>query len=205
MGNQNTKTTESAESNEIKSYKRLFELKKQIPTFKKGSKNDYTNSHYTDLNTILEGLEPLLQNHGFLLINHFEENILEVCLLDLETEFRHTNSIEISKNENPQKIGSQLTYYRRYLLACLLSLKTEDDDGNGNPKQKKEAKEINGANGSNYNPLTKKEINTVHGKVIAATDLEMLQDLYAEDSRYATNKEVKQLFVQQKHKLKNSI
>jgi hypothetical protein len=31
---------------------------------------------------------------------------------------------------NPQKIGSNLTYYRRYALVTMLGLEDEDDDGN---------------------------------------------------------------------------
>ena len=31
---------------------------------------------------------------------------------------------------SPQKLGSAITYYRRYTLASLLGLQAEDDDGN---------------------------------------------------------------------------
>jgi hypothetical protein len=32
--------------------------------------------------------------------------------------------------QDPQKIGSAITYYRRYSLQSLLALQTDDDDGN---------------------------------------------------------------------------
>ena len=32
--------------------------------------------------------------------------------------------------QDPQKLGSCITYYRRYTLASLLGLQAEDDDGN---------------------------------------------------------------------------
>ena len=32
--------------------------------------------------------------------------------------------------ENPQKIGSAITYYKRYTLQSLYGLPSEDDDGN---------------------------------------------------------------------------
>jgi hypothetical protein len=32
--------------------------------------------------------------------------------------------------QDPQKLGSAITYYRRYTLQSLLGLQAEDDDGN---------------------------------------------------------------------------
>jgi hypothetical protein len=40
--------------------------------------------------------------------------------------------------QDPQKLGSAITYYRRYTLQSLLGLQAEDDDGNTATKQVKE-------------------------------------------------------------------
>jgi hypothetical protein len=37
---------------------------------------------------------------------------------------------------DPQKMGSMITYYRRYTLQSLLGLQAEDDDGNAASKAK---------------------------------------------------------------------
>jgi hypothetical protein len=41
-----------------------------------------------------------------------------------------TSEMQLPSIQDPQKIGSAITYYRRYTLQSLLSLKAEDDDGN---------------------------------------------------------------------------
>ena len=37
---------------------------------------------------------------------------------------------KLSTQSDPQKLGSEITYYRRYTLQSLLALQAEDDDGN---------------------------------------------------------------------------
>ena len=51
-------------------------------------------------------------------------------ILDLEGGFVES-SLELPANLDAQKIGSAITYYRRYTLQSLLGLQAEDDDGNG--------------------------------------------------------------------------
>jgi len=38
--------------------------------------------------------------------------------------------MKLSDQTDPQKLGSEITYYRRYTLQSLLALQAEDDDGN---------------------------------------------------------------------------
>ena len=49
---------------------------------------------------------------------------------DLESEDCITSSLVLPLLEDPQKLGSCITYYRRYTLQSLLGLQAEDDDGN---------------------------------------------------------------------------
>ena len=41
------------------------------------------------------------------------------------------SSLTLPTDLDAQKIGSAITYYRRYTLQSLLGLQAEDDDGNG--------------------------------------------------------------------------
>ena len=40
------------------------------------------------------------------------------------------SSMQLPSIQDPQKIGSAITYYRRYTLQSLLGLQAEDDDAN---------------------------------------------------------------------------
>ena len=49
------------------------------------------------------------------------------------------SGLKLPEISDPQKLGSCITYYRRYTLGSLLGLQSEDDDGNaasGNQKEK---------------------------------------------------------------------
>ena len=47
-----------------------------------------------------------------------------------ETQEEETSCLDLPNNIDPQKIGSAITFYRRYTLQSLLGLQSEDDDGN---------------------------------------------------------------------------
>ena len=50
---------------------------------------------------------------------------------DTENEGKSvTSEIDLPELIDPQKLGSCITYYRRYTLASLLGLQAEDDDAN---------------------------------------------------------------------------
>jgi len=52
------------------------------------------------------------------------------------------SNIYLPDNVEPQKMGSAITYYRRYSLQSMLLLEAEDDDGNSTkyiPQQKTNA------------------------------------------------------------------
>jgi len=51
-------------------------------------------------------------------------------LVHVKTGQSIISGIELPQNSDPQKLGSAITYYRRYTLVSLLGLQAEDDDGN---------------------------------------------------------------------------
>lgn len=91
------------------------------------------NYKYFDINQLLEKLQPLLREEGLVIT----QPILEGCVVtkiestdDLANPFSTiTSSIKLPENVEPQKLGSAITYYRRYSLVSLLALEAEDDDG----------------------------------------------------------------------------
>jgi len=126
-------------------YKKLFEAKKEIGKISKDSTNPFYKSKYFDINQLLEHVEPILQKHGLLLLQPIKAN--EVCSIiydveDVKPETSYVeSSIGLTNQTDPQKRGSEITYYRRYTLGSLLGLQAEDDDANGTVKTSTQPKD----------------------------------------------------------------
>ena len=112
--------------------KKLLEVKKEIGTLSKNSKNPFFKSAYLDLTALLEAVEPILQENGIILLQPLSEGRVCTILIDADDGSTIIES-EISIPESitdPQKLGSAITYFRRYTLKSLLAIAEQDDDGN---------------------------------------------------------------------------
>lgn len=105
-------------------------VKTEIGTLSKNASNPFFKSKYLDLGEILTNLEPLLEKHKMLLLQPVTSVCVSTEIYDLETGDKITSCIPLPQISDPQKIGSAITYYRRYSLQSLLALQTDDDDGN---------------------------------------------------------------------------
>ncbi len=113
----------------------LLEIQKEIGAIKRDSENPYFKSKYFDINALLAQVKPILNKHGLVLtqgLTHIEGKLA----LETRLTFEGTGVSTISYTcplpqiEDPQKIGSAITYFRRYSLQSLLALEAEDDDAN---------------------------------------------------------------------------
>ena len=153
-------------------YKKLFEAKKEIGKISKDSTNPFFKSKYFDINGLLEHVEPILEKHGLLLLQPVLDGKVKTIICDVNNEDGKMDNVvsemKLPTIQDPQKLGSAITYYRRYTLQSLLGLQAEDDDGNSAKKQlEKEKKQhaINLLNGSkdlkelqtNYLSLSKEQ------------------------------------------------
>jgi len=112
--------------------KKLLEVKKQIGNLKKNSKNPFFKSAYLDLNDLLNAVEPLLHEQGLILLQPIELGVVSSVLYDAETGVEVCSSRMIIPDNitDPQKLGSCITYFRRYTLKSLLAIAETDDDAN---------------------------------------------------------------------------
>jgi hypothetical protein len=112
--------------------KKILEVKKEIGTLSKNSKNPFFKSAYLDLSDLLNAVEPLLQKNGLVLLQPIIGNCIQSVIYDAESGDRICiSSMEIPTNiTDPQKLGSCITYFRRYTLKSLLAIAETDDDGN---------------------------------------------------------------------------
>ena len=73
-----------------------------------------------------------------MLLQPIENATVTTRIIEIETSVSIDSCIDLPTINDPQKLGSAITYYRRYTLQSLLGLLAQDDDGNGAVKQIKE-------------------------------------------------------------------
>jgi len=115
-------------------YKKLANVQKKIIGIVKGAENPYFKSKYFDINQMLETLKPTLQEENLLLLQPLSNvngiPAIKTMLVDTETDEMIESTVTLPNLNDPQKMGSSITYYRRYSLQSLFSLQALDDDGN---------------------------------------------------------------------------
>lgn len=126
---------------------KILKIQSEIGVLVKTETNPFFKSKYMDINGLLEQLLPLLEKHGVTVVQPlsnidgkpalrtivYDSKLLTVDgkkseFNDITTIF--DNSIPLPDIQDPQKMGSAITYYRRYALQSLFLLRAEDDDGN---------------------------------------------------------------------------
>lgn len=119
--------------------KKLLAFQKEVGAITKDSENPYFKSKYFDINKLLEEVKPILNKLGLVLLQPLEningKPALRTIIFDTESEntelaYLMDSTIPLPENPDPQKMGSIITYFRRYAIQSLLGLQAEDDDGN---------------------------------------------------------------------------
>ena len=110
--------------------KALSNVKKEVGKLSKTETNPFFKSKYFDINSLIERVEPLLEKNNLLLLQPIENNKVRSIIYHIETSQSVTSEIDLPNLTDPQKLGSAITYYRRYTLQSLLGLQAEDDDAN---------------------------------------------------------------------------
>lgn len=117
-------------------FTKLQKLQNEIGSVSKDATNPFYKSKYFDINSLIKQLQPLLEKNNLVLLQPLESDY------ETNTEYVVTKIIcpatgkslesrkKLSTQSDPQKLGSEITYYRRYTLQSLLALQAEDDDGN---------------------------------------------------------------------------
>jgi hypothetical protein len=110
--------------------KALSNVKKEVGSLSKTETNPFFKSKYFDINSLIQQVDPLLEKYGLLLLQPIENGNVISKIYHVETAESVSSSIILPNLTDPQKLGSAITYYRRYTLQSLLGLQAEDDDGN---------------------------------------------------------------------------
>jgi len=122
--------------------KSLIEFSIKVGKIKKDEKNPFFKSSYASLSAIQDAIQLPLAESGMALTQVPDGDCLTTLLIHAETgEFlQATYNIHASKND-PQGIGSAITYARRYAIGAILNLNIDsDNDGQETPSPKYEGK-----------------------------------------------------------------
>ena len=109
--------------------KALLSAKREINPIVKKSENPFFKSKYSDINDLLAEVEPILHGNGLLLTQPVVDGCVTTTIYHVESAEFLTSTMELPKITDPQKMGSAVTYFRRYTLVTILSLQSLDDDG----------------------------------------------------------------------------
>jgi len=121
----------------------------ELSNVAKTAANPYFKSKYAPLDAIIDATRPVLKKHGLAVI---QQPLFMEGTAGVETTILHEGGYSTTsklllplKDQSPQGVGSAITYARRYALAAVLGIASEDDD-DGNVStglvKKEEAKPV---------------------------------------------------------------
>ena len=112
-------------------YQKLAELRKKIKPFVKNTQG--YNYKYFDINQMIKELMPVLEEMDLILLQPLSNVDGKPAIKTIIASTKDDEKIEdvfmLPELTDPQKIGSMITYFRRYSLQSMLFLEAEDDDG----------------------------------------------------------------------------
>lgn len=124
----------------------FINLQSEIPTMPK-DKTGY-NYKYTDLDTIITILKPLAKKHniGFMQLLETKEDVTGITTKVIHKSgetlegFCRLPAVTLQKTNNAQNEGAAITYFKRYALAAIFGI-SSDEDTDCNLKQATAAEE----------------------------------------------------------------
>ncbi len=121
--------------------KALNEFQAEVVTVGKGADNPFFKSKYAELGAIMKQAQPVLTKHGLSVIQ-FPDNIdghpaLTTIVMHSSGQSQRATMPLLLSKQDPQGLGSAITYARRYSYAAALQIVIdEDDDGNKSGPQR---------------------------------------------------------------------
>lgn len=109
-------------------YKKLLEFQKLGISIVKSNVNPHFKNKFADMNEVLGKVTKPLNDLGVVIIQIPTLEGLKTVLYDTEDDTSVEGVLEFVQKTDAQKLGSNITYNRRYSLVTLLGLEDADDD-----------------------------------------------------------------------------
>jgi hypothetical protein len=103
-------------------YQKLHLAKQSMGKVIKNATNPHLKRNYADINSIIDTVEPILLDHGLLLIQPIIDEKVCTIIVDVETGDKIDCYLTLPPITDAQKLGGAITYFRRYTLVSVLSL-----------------------------------------------------------------------------------
>ena len=152
--------------------KSLVQFQLNLKPINKDSVNPFFKSNYLSLSGILEIAVPELSKCGISLSQPMR---VDNGVTILQTKLTHENGESFVSEMilpvvlDPQKLGSLITYYKRYQLQAMLGISSKDDDDDGNSVSQDVAKTY--SKQQDTAPLASK------------AQIDKIKELYSQDER----------------------
>lgn len=118
----------------------VLAAQKELGSVKKGAKNPFFKSSYADLTSVIEALKDVVNKNGLSIIQTQRDGDVLTTLLHSSGQYiSSATQIKCAKENDPQALGSAISYARRYGLQSILCLPAQDDDGEGAMSRTKKA------------------------------------------------------------------
>jgi hypothetical protein len=113
-------------------YEKILAVQSKIGKISKDKENPFYKSSFFDINGLLEQLSPILVEEGLVVIQPLTslDGKMSLTTIVASDEEQIDFTVPLTENSDPQKMGSAITYFRRYSLQSLFCLQAEDDDAN---------------------------------------------------------------------------
>ena len=121
-------------------YRKLHNAKLAIGKVHKNAQSHH--SKYADLNAVLDACEHILLENGLIIMQPIIDQMVYTKIIDVDSGEHVESMMKLPDLQNPQQLGSAISYYRRYTLTSILSLASTDDDGKAAAKAIEEVKPV---------------------------------------------------------------
>jgi hypothetical protein len=110
--------------------KALAKFHSTVGKISKDAKNPFFKSNYASLSHILQEIQDPLEVSGLVISQFPNGDGLTTILIHCESGeyLQATYTMPVAKQNDPQALGSAISYARRYAVSSILSLKIDDDD-----------------------------------------------------------------------------
>jgi hypothetical protein len=171
-------------SGEKNLFKALVSFQTSVSKIIKDKDNPFHRSKYADLSTVVETVKPALNENGLVVVQpiilkkivtedfdgvqkgHSSSVMVLRTMLIHESGETLESEMIIPPQSDPQKLGSLITYYRRYSYLAIIGLSSQadDDDANGASNKQTGGQYDNKGNQNNKGNWSKESNNKESSK-----------------------------------------
>lgn len=110
---------------------KLFEIQQLNLSVKKDGKNPHFKNEYITLDKLISKLQPICNEQWLLIIHKTIDGQVITSIIDTKSGEDASSYFPLWDTTNPQKVGSAITYAKRYNLCQIFNIISDrDDDAN---------------------------------------------------------------------------